>query len=189
MEAKMKRIFFLFAALLFLFFPAFAAIADDLSDVDTMTYHIGIVEEGKIYRSSQPDIEFLKAAVERWKIRTVISLKGLDDKAGRREREFCKNNGIRLIEIPMSASSPDAEKVERAYAELTDPQNYPVLLHCRAGSDRTGLLVGLYRIRHDGWSLKKARCEMWRYGHFAFWMPGVSEYLEQDHKKIRNRLP
>jgi protein tyrosine/serine phosphatase len=41
-----------------------------------------------------------------------------------------------------------------------DPNNYPMLIHCKAGLHRTGLLAALYRVEYQGWTVNDAYREM-----------------------------
>jgi protein tyrosine/serine phosphatase len=49
---------------------------------------------------------------------------------------------------------------------LRDPENYPLLVHCRNGVDRTGYMLGIYRLEVDGWSAARATREMNRFWQF-----------------------
>lgn len=44
------------------------------------------------------------------------------------------------------------------------------LIHCTHGSDRTGLLVGIYRVWREGWAVRRAWEEMqsWRFHRMLF---------------------
>lgn len=56
---------------------------------------------------------------------------------------------------------PDMERVGQAVALLymaTDDDIW--LVHCTHGQDRTGFVVGNYRVQHDGWSKTRAFDEM-----------------------------
>ena len=45
-----------------------------------------------------------------------------------------------------------------------DPSRQPVLVHCRYGKDRTGVVIAAYRVVHEGWEPKAAAAEAKRYG-------------------------
>lgn len=127
--------------------------------------NFGVVEEGKLYRGSQPtaeEIEDLRANG----VRTIVKLNTADLDM---ERSKSGELGIRLIEIPLNAravgTSRDCADVERAYAAMTDPLNWPVYVHCDHGRDRTGFLAGLYRQRVQGWTYEQVSEELARYGH------------------------
>ena len=47
---------------------------------------------------------------------------------------------------------------------MEDPAYTPVLVHCRRGADRVGLLIACYRIAHDHWTNEEALAEACRYG-------------------------
>jgi hypothetical protein len=47
---------------------------------------------------------------------------------------------------------------------LDDPTCYPVLLHCRAGLHRTGVLTAVYRMEYEGWSHALAIAELQAHG-------------------------
>ena len=54
---------------------------------------------------------------------------------------------------------PEA-KLARAIAALGADDHGNVYVHCSHGRDRTGLIVGLYRVLHEGWQAKDAYAEM-----------------------------
>jgi tyrosine-protein phosphatase SIW14 len=42
--------------------------------------------------------------------------------------------------------------------------------HCALGQDRTGVIVAVYRIEEQGWSLKEAEQEMQDFGFNDMWI-------------------
>ncbi|RZA02995.1 MAG: hypothetical protein EOP11_16355, partial [Proteobacteria bacterium] len=69
--------------------------------------------------------------------------------------------GIRFISIPMSGFwAPSDEQVNKILGELNNRDNWPVLLHCQHGRDRTGLINGLYRVESEKWEARRAFKEM-----------------------------
>ena len=63
---------------------------------------------------------------------------------------------------------------------LLDTAKYPVLFHCQAGSDRTGLAATLYLHLYRGMPLEKAQAEglTWRYGHFPFSAKPMDDFFD-----------
>lgn len=141
--------------------------------------NIRTVEPGRAYRSAQLPPARLSQLIREHGIRTVISLKGGTPKQRwfQRESDACTQGGATLHPIPMSASKlPPPEQV-RELVTLFDAAQYPILFHCKAGSDRTGLAATLYLHLKEGKPLNVARSEglTWRYGHFPF------ETVAMDH--------
>jgi len=129
-----------------------------------LLYNFGTIEQGKIYRSAQPSPVFLEWLVRGPKIRTLINLRGRTQGF---ESRFAADHGMRLFSFDLSATRPPTtEEVERFLAILDDPSNYPLLVHCRNGVDRTGYMLALYRTRRSGWSPSRATAEMRRFLQF-----------------------
>ena len=74
---------------------------------------------------------------------------------------------------------PDPILVQRALELLKTATADDVwLVHCTHGQDRTGLIVGMYRVLHDGWTKERAYKEM-RDHHFHPALHGVHEAWEE----------
>ncbi len=129
-----------------------------------------VVDPGKVYRSGQMTAEGLDDAIRRFGFRTIINLQDEspdpDLAPGVTESEFCRDRGVRYVFISpdlvdpwlMDRRQPDA--IYQFLAIMDDPANYPVLLHCRAGLHRTGVMTALYRIEYNGWPMLRAVHEL-----------------------------
>ena len=71
-------------------------------------------------------------------------------------------NGGLVASVEAIFEKPDMGKVERALEIMASGNVY---VGCAHGQDRTGLLVALHRVRHDGWSTTAAWEEALRYGY------------------------
>lgn len=60
--------------------------------------------------------------------------------------------------------APKPERLKLAVAALNDESLRPVYVHCLHGEDRTGLIVALYRVLHDGKTKAEAYKEMQKHG-------------------------
>jgi protein tyrosine/serine phosphatase len=65
---------------------------------------------------------------------------------------------------------------------INAPENQPIFVHCRRGSDRTGTVIAIYRIDHDGWSSEQAKTEAKRYG-MGFWVVGMKDYISDYYRR------
>lgn len=167
-----------FVVLIAGFLLALSSYADEAAPLR----NFGVVVENGIYRGAQPD----EAEIERLKamgVRTVLKLNthDLDE-----ERAVCERLGIRLIHVPTKAETIAArsscETVARALEAMTNRDNWPIYVHCQHGRDRTGYLVGLYRLNVEHWTWRDVDRELEHYGHkwkerVAF--PTISRTLER----------
>jgi protein-tyrosine phosphatase len=75
--------------------------------------------------------------------------------------------GMRVIAVPLPLNTVQALLKEPKLAEVraaTDAIKPGTFIHCSHGQDRTGLVVGAYRVWRCGWSKSAAYAEMLRLG-------------------------
>mgnify|MGYP003345763574 CR=1 FL=1 len=66
----------------------------------------------------------------------------------------------------------------RGLIEIYKTVEYPALIHCKSGSDRTGIAAALYRILILNQTVKEASNELhWSYGHIKTSHTGVLDYF------------
>jgi protein tyrosine phosphatase (PTP) superfamily phosphohydrolase (DUF442 family) len=142
------------------------------------THNEGVVEPGRLYRSAQLDAPALREMIVSHGIRTVINLRGENARVGWYEDEVavCRDLHVNHVDVCWSAKRlpppAEVEKLLLAYRETPGP----FLLHCRSGSDRTGLAAAIFLIDQDHVPWQAAcRTLDWRYGHFATY-----PYFEMD---------
>jgi protein tyrosine/serine phosphatase len=121
------------------------------------------VVPGKIYRSAQPSYGQLARLTQEVRLKTIINLRG-DEVAKnpdlcKGEEQFARDNGIKLVTLRFGPPPPE-EDIKRLLDTLDDKRNHPVLIHCAAGVDRTGIAIAIYRIERMGWTNRLAVTEM-----------------------------
>lgn len=104
------------------------------------------VIEGTVYRSAQPSPDRLAAYIRQHGIRSVINLRGERPGRGWYEKELAvaKENGVKHYSFKMSARQQLDQDRAQELIELMARAEKPLLIHCQAGADRTGLASALY---------------------------------------------
>ena len=128
------------------------------------------VIEGRVMRSGRLSPARLEAAIDRYGIRTIINLTG--DRTGAdwydRQRVVAARHGVAHHDIDLLATAlPSPPNVARL-VDLLKHAPQPVLVHCDAGADRTGLASAVARLLLDDADMREARRELsWRYWSLA----------------------
>ncbi len=113
-----------------------------------------------LYRSEQPDrkgFEEIKAQG----IRTILNLR-----PDLHDDELVQGLGFKMVLVPMTADGFTEEDVIRALRAIKDSPK-PVLVHCKHGADRTGLIIAMYRVVFQDWPKEEAVAEL-KGGGFGF---------------------
>lgn len=97
---------------------------------------------------------------------------------------------FKFLHIRMNPWDIDDEDIVTALDILTDKNNYPIYVHCKHGSDRTGVVIAMYRIVVQGWTKEEAITEMkgGGYGFHIIW-ENIPEYIQKvDIQKIKSQM-
>jgi tyrosine-protein phosphatase SIW14 len=138
----------------------------------------------QLYRGAQPRAGGIRKLAQLG-IRTIINLRGADEHTQAEQRE-AESLGLRYFAVPLAGlHRPSDEQVERVLALINASANQPVFVHCRHGEDRTGLIIAVYRITHDGWTGEQAKTEAKRYG-MSWTQIGMKDYIS-DYYRDRKR--
>jgi tyrosine-protein phosphatase SIW14 len=139
----------------------------------------------RLYRGGQPRTGGLKRLASLG-VKTVINLRN-DDERARAEGEEAKAAGLRYFNVPFGRlGRPSDAEVEHVLALINAPENGVVFLHCAKGQDRTGTVVAVYRITHDGWTSEQAKQEANRFG-MKFWQRGMKDYISDYYRDHASR--
>jgi len=136
------------------------------------------------YRGGQPTETGIKE-LAKIGVKTIIYLRDADGKA-KIEEKWAQAAGIKFVNVPMNnLSRPTNAQVNEVLSMINSPENQPVFVHCQRGADRTGTVVAVYRISHDGWTAKQAKQEAKEngFGWWQFWMKDYIDDYYRDFKK------
>ncbi len=153
------------------------------------------VEAGKLYRSGCLTVQGFEDAIQRHGIRTILNLQeerpdtDLDvssfSSATEKESAMCKRLGVKYEFLQIDLQPPNSvppgrpEAIDKFLVLMDDPKNYPVLVHCRAGLHRTGVLMAMYRMEYNGWSSYEALEELRGHGFGRLPSYSPNEYIWQ----------
>ena len=138
------------------------------------------VVPGEYYRSAQPTPRKLTKYVRKHGIKTVLNLRGLNTKYRwyREEVAASERLGIKHVDFKMSARRELTEAQTEQLICLLQDLPKPILVHCKSGSDRTGLVSAIYAYKIAGRGPKASRQISIRYGHIG--IPHLSEAFAMD---------
>ncbi len=143
-----------------------------------------IVVNPEVSRSGRPDQPGIRM-IKDLGFRTVINIEN-DDQSIRREKDAVERLGLKYISSPMHWDErPNDRQMGQLLEALQNPRMHPILIHCKHGRDRTGLVIGLYRVFVDKWHPKKAYEEMLASG-FRPHLKQLDRYFKEKTKNIRS---
>ena len=117
---------------------------------------LGVVAQGKLYRSAQPS-GWEYSVLDRLSIRRVISLRGYreDPELLEEEKAACAAAGAEFVHIPVESRLPTEEQIGK-FMRAVQTAPGPVLVHCEHGKTRAGIMSAAYRVMVQGWSPEQA---------------------------------
>ena len=141
-------------------------------------HNFHVVSAGKIYRSAQLDADSLTQLVHEHGIKSVLNLRGSNAVSWYNvETNTSHQLGLEHFDFALSAGQEvkDAE-MDQILATIEKAPK-PMLIHCKSGADRTGLVGALYLYKFEGQTAESADRELTLLcGHFPylFWRDTVA---------------
>lgn len=155
----------------------------------------GVVEPGRIYRSGQISTALVRETFEQHGIRRVVDLTGDADTPEKAyhdaELRAIGELGIRRGSFPLdSDGTGDVVIYAAAVKALIDAERAgePVLVHCAAGTQRTGGVVALYRLLVQHKHPAEVLAEMRRYKYDPQYSPKLLAYLNNHMRELAEEL-
>jgi protein tyrosine phosphatase (PTP) superfamily phosphohydrolase (DUF442 family) len=143
--------------------------------------NIHTVEEGALYRSGQLSASRLTNTIKTFGIKSVINLRLPDPKRAwyRDERAVSDAMSVQHFDFTLSVRrEPDDADITRLVQLMRDAPK-PILVHCDAGADRSGLASALYKLVIAERPVQEAsgQLSLW-YGHFP-WLLSRSASMDR----------
>jgi protein tyrosine phosphatase (PTP) superfamily phosphohydrolase (DUF442 family) len=131
-----------------------------------------------VYRSGKVSPAQLAEVAREHGVKRVLSL--LDPAAPESvaERDAAARLGIEWLNVPLRGNGASTPEARDRIREILAQRDKPLLIHCAAGSNRTGLACGMLRIHEQGWTVEQVIAEMKTYDFED----------EPDHENLRQAL-
>jgi tyrosine-protein phosphatase SIW14 len=166
----------------------------------THAKRLRVVTEDRFYRCGQLPADGFRDAFRLYGIKTVVNLQEeardpilprtwLESwlkKQSVSERELCESCGVKYVSLDggvLDHAGDDTGSrpvvIDEFLAVLDDESNYPILIHCKAGLHRTGLMTAIYRMDKEHRSKDQAVRELRANGFGTFAATDGNLYLKR----------
>jgi len=138
----------------------------------------------RLYRGAQPTQAGF-AALSRLGVNMVVKFSQGEEGAPA-ERATVEGLGMQFLDLPWSsAHPPPPDRLLRFLTLLRDHPSMVVFAHCKAGSDRTGVMIAASRIVFDHWTAARAIEEMNAFHYHYMFLPHLQTYVEALPGRLR----
>jgi protein tyrosine phosphatase (PTP) superfamily phosphohydrolase (DUF442 family) len=119
--------------------------------------NLGIVDPGKVIRAAQPTAR-LGQIIEEHHLASILNLRGgsFKDSWYAAEVRTAEAAGVAFYDLPLNATRRPTRRELLQLIDTLDRCTYPLLIHCKAGADRTGLASAIYLMTHCGETPRQA---------------------------------
>jgi protein tyrosine/serine phosphatase len=142
-----------------------------------------IVDPGKFYRSAQLTPSELEGAIDKYGIKTVISLRGAPQNSywypG--EVEVLEKRQVKFLHFGWTSDYFPHNDDFQGFMRALKEEQYPILVHCRTGADRTGEASAIYAIEYMHLPKDQAISEQlnFKYWHVPSFHPAKVEFVKR----------
>lgn len=122
------------------------------------SHNIGIVDPGRVYRSAQPTSR-ADDMIREYRLASILNLRGGTPKNFfyANEVRAAQDAGISFYDLPLSATRRPKRRELLLLIDVLNQCDYPLLIHCKSGADRTGLASAIYRMEILGQPPEQAK--------------------------------
>jgi protein tyrosine phosphatase (PTP) superfamily phosphohydrolase (DUF442 family) len=155
------------------------------------TSNFAVLQPGRIYRSGQMPATRLETTIHERGIRTVLNLRGPNPGQAwyRQEVSTSLAAGTTQVDIPLSSCVWMSRIQLRTLIHVLDTCDYPLLIHCAWGSERTGLTSALAVLMQPDSTLEQAREQLALWYLYVRLGDGkiMAEFLDQYEDWLRGQ--
>ncbi|MDG3004110.1 tyrosine-protein phosphatase [Paludisphaera mucosa] len=112
-----------------------------------VSQNLGVIAPGRALRSAQPT-SGLKGLIDEHRLASILNLRGGEpgDDWYAHEVRTTAGAGVDFFDLPLSAVRRPSRRELLLLIDVLVAARPPLLIHCRAGADRTGLATVVYNL-------------------------------------------
>ncbi len=147
----------------------------------------GVPNAGRInqhlYRGAQPKPQGFEE-LRKLGIGIVVDLHNTGSEQENERREV-ESLGMHYVAIPLSSTHrPSDAQTARFLKILRYNPSEKVFVHCNLGADRTGVMIGAYRMAVQNWTPQQTMNEMRAFHFHHLWLPYMISFVNEFPKKF-----
>jgi len=138
-----------------------------------------------LYRGAKPSQQGL-AKLAHMHVAIVVDLRASRNQA---EASAVEKLGMQYVSIPSRCPFPRDQNFAQLLQLMRENTGKKMFVHCRLGTDRTGMAIAAYRMAQENWTAEEAMQEMQAFGFNAFHRaicPGLAEYEHSFPERLKH---
>lgn len=142
------------------------------------------------WRAAQP-LPHQVRDLKRRGIRTIVNLRGRNRSSTYvYERAAARKAGINMLDFRIRSRAAPTRAEVLAARDLFSTVQYPILMHCKSGADRVGLMSVLYLYTRHGVPIAEAKRQLsLRYGHIRQADTGILDLFFESYLAYAEETP
>ncbi len=146
------------------------------------------------FRSSQPTTYQLRRYAKKYGIKTIINTRGYKEGSPLKylEERTCKELGIEIVYFKVYSRAMPTFKILQDAKNMFENIEYPVLIHCKSGADRSSFISALYMHFKLGKGVEesmKSQLSFIPYGHIKNSKAGCVDHFLSEYLKFAKSNP
>ena len=137
------------------------------------------ITDDEAYRSAQLDRDEFEYYIKEYDIKSIVNLLGKHPNESwyQEEMEVSADHNVRHYDLSLPATREPTEEDAQELVEIYKTAPRPVLVHCKAGADRSGLAAAMWKVIVDKEPKSEAAKELSiLYGHIP-----IGKTIAMDH--------
>jgi undecaprenyl-diphosphatase len=109
------------------------------------------ITSGEAYRSAQLDRDELEYYIKEYQIKSILNLRGQHPGASwyLEELSVSAEQNVKHYDVGLSDSQEPAGEAVQKLIEIFRSAPRPILIHCKAGADRSGVVAAMWKVIVD----------------------------------------
>jgi protein tyrosine/serine phosphatase len=174
--SRRLKLFIIVSILLLLLTASFILYMEEQGNFHPITH-------GEAYRSAQLDRDELEYYIKKYNIKSILNLRGKNQDAPwyMEEKKVSAKHNVQHYDVSLSASHEPTEDDVQKLLEIFKSAPRPLLIHCQAGADRSGLVAAMWKVAVD----KEPKSEAGKqlsilYGHIPIGKTSAMDHFFED---------